>query len=95
MYQSNGYMAVQIMADPRPTFAQPPSTTPPTSDEFRNTFFGYYHISDKTHVEQNESALTLIADIPGGMDFRRNGPRPCGPSVDMRDLYRMIGFCDD
>ena len=42
IYQSNGYMAVQIMADPRPTFAQLPSATPPSSDEFRNAFFGYY-----------------------------------------------------
>jgi hypothetical protein len=30
-------------------------------------------MSDKTHVEHNESALTLIADIPGDMDFRCNG----------------------
>jgi hypothetical protein len=30
--------------------------------------------SDKTHVEHNESALTLIADIPGDMDLRCNGP---------------------
>ena len=31
--------------------------------------------SDKTHLEHNESALTLIADISGDMDFRREGPR--------------------
>jgi hypothetical protein len=31
-------------------------------------------MSDKTHVEHNESAITLIADIPGDMDFRCNGP---------------------
>src|SRR5271155_1467789 len=30
--------------------------------------------SDKTHVEQNESACTLIADVPSDMDFGRNGP---------------------
>ena len=42
IYQPNGYMAVQIMADPRPTFAQNPATTPPPYDEFRNAFFGYY-----------------------------------------------------
>jgi hypothetical protein len=30
--------------------------------------------SDKTHVEHNESAPALIADIAGDMDFRRNGP---------------------
>jgi hypothetical protein len=42
IYQSSGYMALQIMANPRPTFAQLPSKTPPSSDEFRNAFFGYY-----------------------------------------------------
>jgi hypothetical protein len=31
-------------------------------------------MSDKTHVEHNESAISLIADIPGDMDFRCNGP---------------------
>ena len=29
---------------------------------------------DKTHIEHNESALVLIADVPGDMDFRCNGP---------------------
>ena len=42
MYQPNGYMTAQIMADPRPTFAQNRATTPPPYDEFRNAFFGYY-----------------------------------------------------
>ena len=31
-------------------------------------------MSDKTHVEHNESASNLIADIPGDMDFRCYGP---------------------
>jgi Lipocalin-like domain len=35
MYQPNGYMAVQVMADPRPTFAENPATTPPSQDELR------------------------------------------------------------
>lgn len=42
MYQPNGYMAVQIMADPPPTFTENPATTPPSYDELRNAFFGYY-----------------------------------------------------
>jgi hypothetical protein len=42
IYQPNGYMAVQLMADPRPAFAQSPATSPPPYDEFRNAFFGYY-----------------------------------------------------
>jgi hypothetical protein len=36
--------------------------------------------SDKTQVEHNESALTLIADIPRDMDFRCNGPDSDIPS---------------
>jgi Lipocalin-like domain len=32
IYQPNGYMAVQVMADPRPTFAQNPATTQPPYD---------------------------------------------------------------
>ena len=31
-------------------------------------------MSGKTHVEHNESALILIADMPADMDFRCNGP---------------------
>src|SRR5262249_22101076 len=42
IYRPNGYMAVQIMADPRPTFTQNAATSPPPYDEFRNAFFGYY-----------------------------------------------------
>jgi hypothetical protein len=42
IYQPNGYTAVQIMADPRPTFAQLPEMTPPPCDEFRNAYFGYF-----------------------------------------------------
>src|SRR5713101_3584660 len=30
--------------------------------------------SDKTHIEHNDAALILIADVPGDMDFRCNGP---------------------
>ena len=42
IYQPNGYMAVQVMADPRPTFTQNPATSPPPFDEFRNAYFGYF-----------------------------------------------------
>ena len=42
IYQPNGYMAVQIMADPRPTFTQNAATSPPPFDEFRNAYFGYF-----------------------------------------------------
>ena len=33
-------------------------------------------MSDKTHIEHNETALDLIADMPGDMDFCCNGPIP-------------------
>jgi hypothetical protein len=42
MYLPNGYMAVQVMADPKPTFAQAPAATPSASDEFRSAYWGYY-----------------------------------------------------
>jgi hypothetical protein len=34
-------------------------------------------MSDKTHIEHNETALDLIADMPRDMDFCCNGPRLC------------------
>jgi hypothetical protein len=42
IYQPNGFMAAQFMANPRPTFAKDPATMPPPYDEFRSAFFGYY-----------------------------------------------------
>jgi hypothetical protein len=63
IYQSNGYMAVQIMADPRPTFAQLPSTTPPSSDEFRNAFFGYYAYWGTYTI--NDAGTSVTHDVQG------------------------------
>src|SRR6266446_2894371 len=40
MYQPNGYMAVQVMHDPRPTFEKNYLTA--TGDEFRQVYLGYY-----------------------------------------------------
>jgi hypothetical protein len=52
-----------------------PPSAPPNSKLFQ-----LWVTSVKTHLEHDESALTLIADMPGDMDFRRNGPLPdsCG-----------------
>ena len=36
---------------------------------------------DKTHVEHNESALPLIADMKANIDFCRSGPEPDSPST--------------
>jgi len=41
MYQPNGYMAVQVMHDPRPMFAERRASAA-TSDELKNAYFGYY-----------------------------------------------------
>jgi len=41
LYQPNGYMAVQVMHDPRPMFAERRSSAA-TSDEIKNAYFGYY-----------------------------------------------------
>jgi hypothetical protein len=48
--------------------------------------------SDKTHVEHKESALTLIADIPGDMNFRCNGPNTDFATVGMRTQGGMDKF---
>jgi Lipocalin-like domain len=77
MYQPNGYMAVQIMADPRPTFAQNPATSSSSNDEFRNAFFGYYAywgtytINDAGNgVTHNVQASERPAEV--GMKYARS-----------------------
>jgi hypothetical protein len=63
IYQPNGYMAVQIMGDPRPTFAQLATTTRPPYDEFRNAFFGYYAYWGTYTI--NEANNTVVHDVQG------------------------------
>ena len=63
IYQPNGYMAVQIMADPRPTFVQIPGTTPPPYDEFRNAFYGYYAYWGKYTI--NDAGNGVVHDVQG------------------------------
>ena len=46
--------------------------------------------SDKAHVEHNESAFTLIADIPADMTFRCNGPR-----TDLGALFVGLVFSEE
>jgi hypothetical protein len=76
MYQPNGYMAVQIMADPRPTFADNPATSSPSYDEFRNAFFGYYaywgtySINDVGNVVHNGQASERPAEV--GLKYSRS-----------------------
>lgn len=63
IYQPNGYMAVQIMADPRPTFAQIPATSPPPYDEFRNAFFGYYAYWGTYTI--NDAGSSVVHNVQG------------------------------
>jgi hypothetical protein len=77
MYQPNGYMAVQFMADPRPAFAQNPATTPPPYDEFRNAFFGYYAYWGTYTI--NEAGNGVVHHVQGserpgevGLNYQRS-----------------------
>jgi hypothetical protein len=77
IYQPNGLMAVQIMSDPRPTFAANPATTPPASDEFRNAFFGYYAYWGTYTI--NEAGNGVVHHVQGserpnevGQNFQRS-----------------------
>jgi hypothetical protein len=63
IYQPNGYMAVQLMADPRPTFAQNPGTTAPPYDEFRNAFYGYYAYWGTYTI--NDAGNGVVHDVQG------------------------------
>jgi hypothetical protein len=53
IYQPNGYMAVQIMHDPRPIFAE--SRVTGTSDEIRNAYFGNYGYWGTYTVDEADS----------------------------------------
>jgi Lipocalin-like domain len=77
IYQPNGYMAAQIMADPRPTFAESPATTPPPYDEFRNAFFGYYAYWGSYTI--NEAGNGVVHHVQGserpgevGLNYQRS-----------------------
>jgi len=63
MYQPGGYMAVEVMADPRPTFAANPATTPRSYDELRSAFFGYYAYFGTYTV--NEAGDGVVHNVEG------------------------------
>jgi len=77
IYQPNGHMAVQIMADPRPTFATNPATSPPLYEEFRNAYFGYYAYWGTYTI--NEAGSGVVHHVQGserpgevGVNFQRS-----------------------
>jgi len=56
-YQSNGLMAVQIMRDPKPTFAGG-SRLSATPDELKQAFFGYYAYWGRYSVDGADGSVT-------------------------------------
>ncbi|WLB24100.1 lipocalin-like domain-containing protein [Bradyrhizobium japonicum] len=64
IYQSNGYMAVQIMADPRPQFTQNPGTIPPPYDEFKTAYFGYAYWGT---YSANDDGSTDVHNVEGSV----------------------------
>ena len=81
IYQPNGYMAVQIMADPRPTFAQNPATSPPTFDEFRNAYYGYYAVWGTYTI--NDAGNGVVHNLEGSeRPGEVGGKHPRSVSID-------------
>jgi hypothetical protein len=77
MYQPNGYMAIQVMANPRSRFAQNPVTTSPSSPEFRNAFFGYYAYFGTYKIDDATSTVyhTVLASertVEVGLVYHRS-----------------------
>jgi hypothetical protein len=82
IYRPNGYMAVQFMADPRPTFAQLPEMTPPPYDEFRNAYFGYFAYWGTYTI--NEAGNEVVHHVQGS-------ERPEVVGRDNRRLFSING----
>jgi len=76
IYQPNGYMAVQIMHDPRAMFAKTPPTSTPTYDELKNAFFGYYAYWGTYTINEADSSVVHSVQgslLPGevGLNYKR------------------------
>jgi hypothetical protein len=77
MYDQTGYMSVQIMRDPRPTFSSKSGWHFDASpEEIKNAFAGYYAYFGTYEI--NESEGTIIHHVKGslwprevGMDYKR------------------------
>jgi Lipocalin-like domain len=55
VYQPNGYMAIQMMHDPRPMFSKSAITA--TSDELKNAYFGYYAYWGTYNIDGTEGTV--------------------------------------
>ena len=76
IYQPDGYMAVQIMHDPRAMFAKSPPTSAPTYDELKNAFFGYYAYWGRYAINEADSSVVHSVQgslLPGevGLNYKR------------------------
>lgn len=76
IYQSNGYMAAQIMHDPRAMFATSPPTSMPTYDELKRAFFGYYAYWGTYTINEADSSVVHSVQgslLPGevGLNYKR------------------------
>jgi hypothetical protein len=75
IYSSNGYMAVQGMHDPRPTFAE--NGLKATRDELRNAFFGYYAYWGTYTINEADSTVehslqSSLRPLEVGVKYKRS-----------------------
>jgi hypothetical protein len=83
IYQPSGYMAVQIMADPRPTLTQNPATRQLPFDEFRSAYFGYYAYWGTYTI--NDAGNGVVHNLEGS-----ERPVEVGKKT-TRDHFRLMG----
>lgn len=74
IYHPTGYVSVQFMKDPRPTFASSPKNATP--EEIRSAFFGYYAYFGTYEVNEKEGFvihhLQASMNPPEvGIDYKR------------------------
>ena len=74
IYHPTGYVSVQFMRDPRPTFASSPKNATP--EEIRSAFFGYYAYFGTYEVNEKEGFVIhyLQASVNPpevGIDYKR------------------------
>jgi lipocalin-like protein len=81
IYTATGYMAAEIMRDPRPAF--PKGYENASAEEIRNAFEGYYAYFGTYHV--NTSEKTVTHHLQGSLR----------PAEIGRDYVRVYDLCGD
>ena len=74
IYHPTGYVSIQFMRDPRPTFASSPKNATP--EEIRNAFFGYYAYFGTYEVNEKEGFVihrvqASVNPPEVGIDYKR------------------------